>query len=62
MMGMDQAGVAEVIDFVLKKFSPEDQTKLAQVSLDLCLDSDALCKLTHKVLRFYLSLRCFLIP
>ena len=52
MMGMDQAGVAEVIDFVLKKFSPEDQTKLAQVSLDLCLDSDALCKLTHKVLRF----------
>merc|ERR1739848_830466 len=30
MMGMEQAGLAETIDFVLKKYSPEDQSRLVE--------------------------------
>ena len=33
MIGIEQAGIAETMDFVLKKFSPESQNKLAQVSM-----------------------------
>ena len=49
MMGMDQAGIAETLEFVLKKFTPEEQDKLCQVPY--CLKfSGTLCpyKLTSK--------------
>ena len=32
MIGVEQAGVAETIDYVFKKFSSEDQNRLAQVN------------------------------
>lgn len=31
MIGIEQAGIAETMDFVLKKFDAETQNKLAQV-------------------------------
>lgn len=31
MIGIEQAGIAETMDFVLKKFNAETQNKLAQV-------------------------------
>ena len=31
MIGIEQAGIAEVIDFVLKKYSREEQARLSQV-------------------------------
>ena len=34
MIGVEQAGVAETMDYVFKKFSPDDQNRLAQVFLD----------------------------
>lgn len=33
MIGNEQAGLAETVDYVLKKCSPEDQNALVQVSL-----------------------------
>ena len=41
MMGLDQAGLSETIDFVLKKFSDAEQNRLSQVIIDLysCLTS-----------------------
>ena len=32
MIGLEQAGIAETMNFVFGKFSAEDQDKLAQVS------------------------------
>lgn len=32
MLGIDQGGLAELIEFVLKKFSSDDQNRLVQVS------------------------------
>ena len=37
MIGIEQAGIAETMDFVLKKFSPESQNKLSQVSFLCCI-------------------------
>ena len=31
MLGMEQAGLAEVIEFILKKYPPEIQNNLVQV-------------------------------
>ena len=31
MIGLEQSGIAETMDYVFKKFSPEDQNRLAQV-------------------------------
>ena len=47
MIGIEQAGVAETMDYVFKKFSPEDQNRLAQV---LQLDQ-SLRKLAHAIYR-----------
>lgn len=33
MIGLEQAGIAETVDYVFKKFSPEDQNTLAQVCI-----------------------------
>lgn len=35
MLGIDQAGLAELIDFILAKFNPNDQQKLVQVFYNL---------------------------
>ena len=31
MMGIEEAGIAETIDFILRKFSAEDQQRLVKV-------------------------------
>ena len=49
MIGNEQAGLAETVDYVLKKCSPEHQNALVQVSFFICL----LCLFEH--LAFLLS-------
>ncbi len=36
MVGIEQAGIAEIIDFVLNKYASEEQDKLVQVKNSWC--------------------------